>query len=51
MTTRGATTEDAVQVADWIADVLSNIENETVIERVHDEVAAWCAAHPVYGAV
>ena len=51
MTTRGATTEDAVQVADWIADVLSNIENEAVVERVHNEVADWCAAHPVYGAV
>ena len=51
MTTRGATTADAVQVADWIADVLTNIENEVVVERVHNEVAAWCAAHPVYGAV
>jgi len=51
MTTRGATTEDAVLVGDWIADVLENIENDSVIERVHNEVSAWCAAHPVYGAV
>ena len=48
-TTRGATTEDAAQVADWIADVLLNIEDESTVQRVHDEVLEWCSAHPVYG--
>ena len=48
-TTRGATTEDAAQVADWIADVLLNIEDESTVQRVHNEVLDWCSAHPVYG--
>ena len=48
-TTRGATTDDAAQVADWIADVLLNIEDESTVQRVHNEVLDWCSAHPVYG--
>ena len=48
MTTRGASVEDAAQVADWIADVLENIDDETQVARVHAEVSAWCKAHPVY---
>ena len=48
-TTRGATTQDAAQVADWIADVLLNIEDESNVQRVHQEVLDWCMAHPVYG--
>ncbi len=48
-TTRGAGEEDARRVANWIADVLLNIENSDVAERVHQEVLDWCAAHPVYG--
>ena len=51
MTTRGATPADAAQVADWIADVLGDIENESVSQRVHAEVSAWCETHPVYEAL
>jgi len=49
LSSRGATVEDASQVADWIADVLLNINDSATTQRVHDEVAGWCAAHPVYG--
>jgi glycine hydroxymethyltransferase len=50
MSSRGATAEDATQVADWIADVLGNIHDEAVTVRVRREVEDWCAKHPVYGA-
>lgn len=49
LSSRGATVEDAIQVADWIADVLSNIHDESVTTRVRREVEDWCAEHPVYG--
>lgn len=48
MTTRGLGTEDAIQVADWIADVLRAPEDETVRARVRAGVHALCARHPVY---
>jgi glycine hydroxymethyltransferase len=48
MTTRGLGTEHAVQVADWIADVLRAPEDEAVRARVREGVHAMCAAHPVY---
>ena len=50
MSSRGATREDAIRVADWIADVLQAINDPAVAQRVHAEVKSWCAAHPVYGA-
>ena len=49
MTTRGCSAEDAIRVADWIADVIEAPENTTVSERVSAEVADWCGRHPVYG--
>ena len=49
MSSRGATTEDAVRVADWIADVLQSINEPAVAQRIRTEVQSWCAAHPVYG--
>jgi len=49
MTTRGADSDDAVIVADWIADVLESITSEDVASRVRAEVEAFCEEHPVYG--
>ena len=48
MTTRGLTTGHAVQVADWIADILRAPDDEAVRARVHGGVRAMCADHPVY---
>ncbi len=48
VTTRGATTEDAQRIGDWIADVLHAPEDGSIVERVRSEVGAWCAEHPVY---
>ena len=49
MTTRGANNDDAVAVADWIADVLQSIDSDDVAKRVRSEVEEFCAQHPVYG--
>lgn len=48
MTTRGLGTEHAVQVADWIADILRAPEDESVLASVRAGVRAMCADHPVY---
>lgn len=49
ITRRGFKAEQAQQVANWICDVLDNIGDETVFERVKAEVVTLCEAFPVYG--
>ena len=49
ITRRGFKVEQAKQVAGWICDVLDNINDESVIEKVKDEVVTLCEAFPVYG--
>jgi len=48
ITRRGFKAEQAQQVANWICDVLDNIGDETVVERVKAEVVTLCEAFPVY---
>ena len=48
VTTRGFTQPDCEILADWMCDVLDDLENETVIERVRDEVHHICRRYPVY---
>ena len=48
ITRRGFKTEQAKQVAGWICDVLDNINDESVIERIKAEVVTLCEAFPVY---
>jgi len=48
MTTRGFKQTEAKQVANWICDILDNINDTSVIERVKQEVAQLCARFPVY---
>ena len=48
ITRRGFKEEQAKQVANWICDVLDNINDESVIERVRSEVVALCDQFPVY---
>ena len=48
ITRRGFKEEQAKQVATWICDVIDNIEDEAVIERVKGEVLALCGKFPVY---
>jgi glycine hydroxymethyltransferase len=48
ITRRGFKEEQAQQVAHWISDVLDNINDESVINKVKAEVVALCQAFPVY---
>jgi glycine hydroxymethyltransferase len=48
ITRRGFKEEQAIQVANWICDVLDNINDDSVIERVKGEVVALCEQFPVY---
>jgi glycine hydroxymethyltransferase len=48
ITRRGFKEEQAKQVANWICDVLDNINDESVIKRVKHEVIDLCEQFPVY---
>ena len=48
ITRRGFKEEQAKQVANWICDVLDNINDESVIQRIKGEVVALCEQFPVY---
>lgn len=48
VTTRGFTEADCVNLADWICDVIDDLDNEAVIERVRDDVSQICKRYPVY---
>ena len=47
MTTRGMQAADMDVVASLIDRVLSNIDNETVIAQVRNEIVEWCTQFPV----
>jgi glycine hydroxymethyltransferase len=48
ITRRGFKEEQAKQVANWICDVLDNIDDESVNKRVKAEVIDLCERFPVY---
>jgi len=48
MTTRGFKEDEARQVALWIAEVLDALDDESVRDRVKQEVKALCSRFPVY---
>lgn len=48
MTTRGFKEAEAIQVANWIADVLDNPNDATNIAKVREQVAALTKRFPVY---
>ena len=48
MTTRGMGTAESVQVADWIADILTSPADETLRARTRDEVVGMCRRFPIY---
>src|SRR5271163_3708110 len=49
VTTRGCTETEVRQVANWIADVLDALGDESVIERARTAVVKICRRFPVYG--
>ncbi|MBR9908464.1 MAG: serine hydroxymethyltransferase [Gammaproteobacteria bacterium] len=48
ITRRGFKQAETEQVANWICDVLDNMNDESVIERVREQVKALCKQFPVY---
>ncbi len=48
VTTRGFSEADCVTLADWICDVIDDLDNQAVIERVRDDVNQICKRYPVY---
>lgn len=48
ITRRGFKQAEAEQVANWICDVLDNINDESVIDSVREQVKALCKRFPVY---
>lgn len=49
ITTRGFKEAEVDKLAGWIADVLENINDTSVQQRVKKEVVELCKAFPVYG--
>ena len=48
VTTRGFTESECITLADWICDILDDLDNDAVIDRVRDQVSQLCRRYPVY---
>ena len=48
VTTRGFDEDDCRQVAHWICDIMDNMGDESVIEKIKGEVIALCKSRPLY---
>ena len=48
ITTRGFNEDDSRQVATWICDIMDNMGDDSVIERVKGEVLELCKSRPLY---
>ncbi|MGL4859031.1 MAG: serine hydroxymethyltransferase [Enterobacteriaceae bacterium] len=49
VTRRGFKEQEVQVLAGWICDVLDNINDEAVIERIKGQVLEICSRYPVYG--
>ena len=49
ITTRGFKERECRELTGWICDILDDLANEAVIDRVRGQVAELCARFPVYG--
>ncbi|WP_324733426.1 serine hydroxymethyltransferase [Pseudomonas paeninsulae] len=50
VTTRGFKEGECRELAGWICDILAELDNPSVIERVRGQVTDLCASFPVYSA-
>lgn len=48
LTTRGMKEDEMRKIARWINEVLSNMDDEKIIQRVREEVKELCEAFPLY---
>src|SRR4029078_499594 len=49
ITTRGFKEKECEQLWNWICDILDDLQNEALINRIRDEVLELCGKFPVYG--
>ncbi len=49
ITTRGFKERESRELTGWMCDILDDLDNEAVIDRVRGQVAELCARFPVYG--
>jgi glycine hydroxymethyltransferase len=49
VTTRGFRERECRELTGWICDILDDLANEAVIDRVRGQVTELCARFPVYG--
>jgi glycine hydroxymethyltransferase len=49
ITTRGFKERECRELTGWICDILDDLTNEAVIDRVRGQVTELCARFPVYG--
>lgn len=49
ITTRGFRERECRELTGWICDILDDLDNEAIIDRVRGQVAELCARFPVYG--
>ena len=50
VTTRGFKEDECRTLAGWMCDIIDQLGDDAVIERVRGQVAEICARYPVYGA-
>jgi glycine hydroxymethyltransferase len=48
VTTRGFKEEDCARVANWMCDIIENLDDASLIEKVRGEVAELCKRFPMY---
>ena len=48
ITTRGFGTKESIEIAHWIADILVDLNNESMVDEVRSKVLTLCKDFPVY---
>jgi glycine hydroxymethyltransferase len=51
VTTRGFADKEVTRLANWMCDILQDLDNQAMIDQVKQEVLALCHAFPVYRAL
>ncbi len=51
VTTRGFKEKECEQVANWMCDILDNLQDQATISRVKQAVLELCKRYPVYGKI
>lgn len=49
ITRRGFKEKECIQLVGWMSEILSDINNDSIIERVKKDVVSLCKNFPVYG--